>query len=144
MRSYRIILCLLLPLLSVGQEIDTEEEYRKIDSVKNILTDENIKENLNNHIKLITFYARRHIDTSKIYVEKYLKISEGSVHHFDAIGRKVYILQLEQKYDEAISLIQETIKKDSATIHANNSFKLLSVTCNLPWHVGLSKLLRHP
>jgi tetratricopeptide (TPR) repeat protein len=132
MRSYRYILCLLLPLLTQGQEIDTSGEYRKIDSVKAILTDENVKENLNNYIKLITFYARRHIDTSKIYVEKYLKISEGSVHHFDAIGRKVYILQLEQKYDEAISLIQQTIKKDSATIHKKeNKYALLKLYTNL-------------
>lgn len=75
---------------------------------------------------MITFYARRNIDSSKIYVAKYAKLTEGSTMHFDAISRKIYILQLEKKYEEAVALIEETIQLHSTVLNKpENKYALL-------------------
>jgi tetratricopeptide (TPR) repeat protein len=126
MRIYIAIIGLLIPILLHGQEIDVAKEYREIDSIKSILTDANIDKNRNNYIRIITFYARRNIDSSKIYVAKYSKLTEGSTMHFDAISRKIYILQLEKKYEEAVALIEETIQQHSKELDKpENKFALL-------------------
>jgi tetratricopeptide (TPR) repeat protein len=128
MRIYIAIIAILIPVLLYCQEINTAEEYRKIDSVKTVLTDANTDKNRNNYIRIITFYARKNIDSSKVYVTKYAKLMEGSVHHFDAISRKIYILQLEKKYDEALALTEETIEQHSKELNKpENKFALLKL-----------------
>lgn len=126
MRIYTVIIGLLVCSLVYSQEIDVAKEHREIDSLKTILTDVNVAENRQNYIRIIIFYARRNIDSSKVYVEKYAKLTEGSIMYFDAITRKIYILQLEKKYDEATALINETIEKDSITLNKpKNKYALL-------------------
>lgn len=126
MRIYIAIIGFLIPILLHSQQIDVAQEYREIDSIKTILTNANVDENRNNYIRVITFYARRNIDSSKIYVAKYTKLTEGSISHFDAISRKIYILQLEKKYEEAVTLTQETIQQHSKELNKpENKFALL-------------------
>ncbi|MGH1387415.1 histidine kinase [Kordia sp.] len=128
MRIYSIVISILIPALLCSQEINTAKEYREIDSIKKILTNENADPNRNNYIRVITFYARRNIDSSKVYLEKYTKLAGNSRIRFDAISRKVYILQLEKKYDEATKLINETIQKDSVALNQpENKFALLKL-----------------
>lgn len=128
MRIYSIVISILIPVLLFSQEINTAKEYREIDSIKKVLTNKNEDPNRNNYIRVITFYARRNIDSSKVYLEKYTKLTEGSRIRFDAISRKVYILQLEKKYDEATKLINETIQKDSVTLNQpKNKYALLKL-----------------
>ncbi|QHI37408.1 Sensor histidine kinase YpdA [Kordia antarctica] len=126
MRIYIVIIGFLIPILLYSQEIDVVKEHREIDSIKTILTDANTDTNRNNYIRVITFYARRNIDSSKIYVAKYAKLTQGSTMHFDAISRKIYILQLEKKYDEAVLLIEETIQQNSEELNKpENKYALL-------------------
>ncbi len=115
-----------------SQELQALQKLRTIDSVKTILNDAKTRENSENYIKVISFYARKNIDSSKKYVEAYLKISKGSSFHFDAIHRKIYLLQLEKKYDEAISILKKTVQKDSVTLHKpENKYLLLKLYTNL-------------
>ncbi|MBC8755284.1 histidine kinase [Kordia sp. YSTF-M3] len=126
MRIYIAIIGLLIPILLCSQEINVAKEYREIDSIKTLLTDVNTSKNRMYYIRVITFYARRNIDSSKIYVAKYAKLTEGSRMHFDAISRKIYILQLEKKYEEAVVLIEETIQQHSKELNTpENKFALL-------------------
>jgi len=126
MRIYIAIIGFLIPILLCSQEINTAEEYRKIDSVKTILTTVNTEKNRKNYIRIITFYARKNIDSSKIYVSKYLKLTKGSTMHFDAITRKIYLLQLEKKYNEALTLIEKTIQQYSKELNKpENKYALL-------------------
>ncbi|WP_298517106.1 histidine kinase [uncultured Kordia sp.] len=117
MRIFVAIISLLFPVCLQSQDINTQEEYRVIDSTKRILTAENIEENRSNYIKIITFYARKNIDSGKVYLEKYTKLTKNSPARFDAISRKIYLLQLEKKYEEAETLIHTTIQKDSVMLH---------------------------
>ncbi|MFK7747481.1 MAG: histidine kinase [Kordia sp.] len=126
MRIYVAMISLLFPVFLLSQDINTQEEYRVIDSIKTVLTTTNTDKNRSNYIRIIMFYARRNIDSSKVYVAKYTKVTEGSRMRFDAISRKIYILQLEKKYDEALALTEETIAANLEELNQpKNKYALL-------------------
>ncbi|MEM6684479.1 MAG: histidine kinase [Bacteroidota bacterium] len=111
---------------SQAQEFDISEKEQYIDSLKSVLTDENIEENADNYIEIIAFYARKNSDSSKKYADRYAAFTTPkSKLYYDAISRKVHLLQIEGNYGEVTEILQHIFQNDSVILHQPDKKYLL-------------------